>query len=557
MHSVLQPLEPGPVMSQYKSAIVQTFSMFCVVHETRSQQVIWSRDRALQQLLLSLVDDSFRATPEAWARYFLLAAQQEQLRGATLSEYQLQPLIDQLMTHSSKMAQQIRVIYTQMIARQTDPDIINFLRTPAPRAQKCLTAYLQPACLYSARHFYYTKIQSSSLRHRYALEDCFQIVSEQASQPLKLLRNFQVSQDQVKLKTYAEKAFRGILQNTVEYSMLKFESTWKLLRYLSKRELVKALQLKSFSEQEICHYALLWYCFKELYQTKQVRQNRLVPPTENQIQQIRDRYHQRYEEFNLVEPIQTALVVPHLEAIAQAVREYRHPNAVLSRMQQNSMLETPDPLLELIQIEQLAQVKAIAQAAFSDLPEVAQKTLRFWFGLNLNHAEILKLLGAELGLQKQYQLSRRIKQYRMMLLKSVIEKLNAELLEKLHNSKDTEKTMDDLLETIDAYLSDNCKNYFYEPLEIAVQKFRLNEKLLLHAYYQQHLELDQLKQQFSIASDAILPLLEILVQFLRSSLQQWIQSNLDLNLRPYNSINSKLNHLIETWLQTDAAFNFS
>jgi hypothetical protein len=526
-------------MSSYKTAIVQTFSMFCVLH---GDQPIWQRDRALQQSLLTLVDDSYQASSEAWARYFLWAAQQD--AGVDLADYSPPD-------RTPAITREIQVIYAQLIARQADPTVRQFLSAPLPQSEQFLSAYLQPCCWYAARQFYYTKIQPSSLRYSYALEDCFQIVSEQSSQPLKLLQNFKLEQDQVKLKTYAETTLKAILQNTLDHAVFKYESPWKLLRYVSKRELTRALQ--PATDSEITRARLLWYCFKEIYQTQQVRHNRLPPPSETQVQQICDRYRQRHVDLDLPAPISATMVIPSLEAIAQAIRTYRSPQAVLTRLEPEGM--TPDPMVELIQTDQLRQVNAIAQVAFAELPEVAQKTLRLWFGLEFNHADILRLVGAELGLQKQYQLSRRLKQYRIKLVKSVIEKSNVEMLEKLRTAPDPERIMEQVLTAIDDYLSGLCKRYFYDALESAVATFRVPDKLLLYAYYQQHLEPSELMCQFNLERDRILPAVETLLQGLRSQLQQWIQAVLDLNLCPYPSLISKLNLMIETWLQTEAVFN--
>jgi hypothetical protein len=536
-------------MSQSKAAIVEAFSRFCVLHETHPQP-LWVCDRMLQRALFILVDDSLRASPEAWARYFLLSAQPDHPElYVDLPECRLQPVIDAISDRAAQIGREIRVIYAQMIARQLESEVVNFLRSPNPQSERFLTAYLQTACWYAARHFYYNKIQGSSLRYGYGLEDCFQIANEQASQPLKLLQSFQIEQENATIKTYAEKALKGVLQETVECGLLKNESNWKILRYLSKRELVKALELNQ--NLQVSHYLLVWYCFKEIYQTKQTRQNRLAPPTDEQIQQICDRYNHRCSEFNLF-PLTVEVILPDLEAIAQMIRAYRAPNAVLSRIQLDTV--TGDPLSELMASEELRQMRAIAHQTFLELPELVQKTLRLWFGLEFNHTEILKLLGTQLGIQKQYQLSRRIKQYRILLLKAVTEKLNLEMLDKLRKGKEAEALINQLLEKVDAYLSEICKAYFYRPLDQVLEKFQPNEKILLQAYYRQRLDLLEIKQQFSITSDAILPIVEILIQFLRSHLSQWIQEMLDLDLTSCESISPKLNHWIETWLCTDATF---
>ncbi|NJK52652.1 MAG: hypothetical protein HC936_07175 [Leptolyngbyaceae cyanobacterium SU_3_3] len=330
--------------------------------------------------------------------------------------------LDRFVETAPEVNDGIWTIHDQLVARREELQTTDFLREPATIAHRLLSAYLQPSCWYAAQHFYSTKIAPSNLSHEYSLEDCFQIAAENATQSTKILQNFQIGRKNTTIRTYAEKTLEKMLARIIQLNTMRNDSTWKLLRYLSQKELTAALQADGYTNSKMAQSCLIWRCFKEIYQTRQVQQNQLPPPTELQLQEMHDRYRQRCKPYGITTAISAESILPNLEAIAQAVRQYRSSDAVLDRLLQETH-HTTDGLADLMRVEQVTQIGTIVAQSFAELPEVAQIMLNLWFGLELSHAEILRLLKPELKLEKQYQLSRQIKRYKKTLVLLLIQKI--------------------------------------------------------------------------------------------------------------------------------------
>jgi hypothetical protein len=538
-----------------KESIVREFSTFCIPQNCQGYRVPqWVSDRTLHRLLIYLVDHSLRATKDAWARYFLLTAQQhDRLLNLTISdlpECRLERWIDRLIEVAPEANQGMRVIHHQFIARQDETGVIAFLREPIA-AQKFLSAYLQSPCWYAARHFHSTKIAPSQLSYQYSLEDCFQIATEQTIQPVKILKHFQFERPNITLRTYAEKTLERVLQRSIQLKTIQNGSTWKLLRYLSQKELIVSLQAEGYSHSNLTSHTLIWRCFKEIYHTKQVKQNQLAPPTNQQIQAMGDRYNQRCKLYEIIEPIAVEIIPTWLETIARSVRAYRSSDAVLDRLWQDH--QPSDGLADLMRQEQITQVGAIVRQAVEDLPvrcfadtaRAAQITLNLWFGLELTHAEILQLLKSRLGIEKQYQLSRQIKRYKKLILVSILNQLNEQDFEVKAN------TMDCLLEALDEYLANYCKSYFYSFLQNHLQQLQSHEKLILYLHYQQHWEDKKIAEKFNLKSSISSRVVTLNLSF-QSCLKNAIQTNWGLDL---SHCDARLTNFVEIWLKESATLD--
>ncbi|MGV0027825.1 hypothetical protein [Phormidesmis priestleyi] len=539
-------------MSAGKESIVREFSTFCIPQNCQGYRVPqWVIDRTLHRLLIHLVDNSLRATKDAWARYFLLTAQQYDrtvnLTVSGLPECQLDRWIDRLIKAAPEANQGMRGIHHQFVARQNEAVVVDFLRTPISSsdpqgvaAQQFLSAYLQPPCWYAARHFHSTKIAPSQLSYEYSLEDCFQIATEQTIQPVKLLQHFQLERRNITLRTYAEKTLERVLQRIIQLKTIQNDSTWKLLRYLSQKELTASLQAEGYSQLNITSYTLIWRCFKEIYQTKQIKQNQLPLPTKQQLQEMGDRYNQRRKPYEIIEPIAQETISTWLEAIARSVRVYRSSDAMLDRLLQDH--QPSDGLADLMQLEQTTQVGTIVRQAFLGLPAIAQIALNLWFGLELTHAEILQLLKSQLGIEKQYQLSRQIKRYKKLLLTSILEQLNE------HDFEIQVNVFDRLTEALDEYLVDYCKSYFYPFLQNHIQQLQSHEKLILYLHYQQHWEDKKIAEAFNLKSSIPSRVITLNLSF-QSCLKNAIQTDLGIDL---SHCDARLTNFVEIWLKESA-----
>ncbi|MBD2306481.1 hypothetical protein H6G17_13280 [Chroococcidiopsis sp. FACHB-1243] len=132
--------------------IVQKFSTFFCFN---SKNCCWQAELQLEHSMQYLVQSDPDAKAEFWARYFL----------KVLREISLTPTF-----HSPHPTP-----HTQL------------------RAEKHISAYLQEACLWAAQK---THKRLSYLRHKYLLEDYFQIANLASCLPAKLLKTFNLEYSQ-------------------------------------------------------------------------------------------------------------------------------------------------------------------------------------------------------------------------------------------------------------------------------------------------------------------------------------------------------------------------
>ncbi len=537
-------------MNLNQPSVIQEFSTFWV--PTHHPSVLPTRvsDRWLERVMRELVGQYSQALPETWARYYLVLAQADDPQFMpTCVPMALPERLELLITHivglHPGLNQPVQRVHHYLVARQGELLVRHTLRHPMPVAQNFLTAYLQPTCWHTARRFYAKQLHLSSWHAPYSLEDCFQMAIERASNPVRLLQNFQFDRP-ILIRTYAEKALNGILREIIQLATFPCQqSTWRLLRYLSKKELVSALNAGGQSPETITQAKLLLASFREIYQIKQSDQIYLPAPTETQLRQIGERYAQRQAEFNLVEPIAEQNITTQLEAIAQTVLNYRSSDARFSRFLAD--IPPSSPWADLIQTEQALQVRELIKTSFLTLPNLARNTLSLWFGLELSQREILTLLGDQLGITQQYQLSRQIRRYRATLLITLLP-----LIRQLYPEETAighEPDLNQMLIALDPCLRQYYQTSFHIPLKFRFVNFLKHEKLLLSYYYHQCLACEEIASYLGIAKVDVLPQVECLTQILCSSLQRWLEIDLHLDLREYDFISTRLTVFVEGWLQ--------
>ncbi len=542
-------------MSSNQPSVIHEFSTFWVPAHHPSALPTRVSDRWLERVMGELVGQYSQALPETWARYYLVLAQADDPQFMpTCVPMALPERIDLLITHivalHPGLNQPVQRVHHYLVARRGELLVSHTLRHPMPVAQNFLKAYLQPTCWHAARRFYAKQLHLSSWHAPYALEDCFQMAIERASNPVRLLQNFQLDRP-ILIRTYAEKALSGILREIIQLSTVLPQSPWRLLRYLSKKELVTALQAGGQSSETITQAKLLLACFREIYQIKQLDQIYLPAPTETQLRQIWERYAQRQAEFNLLEPINEQEVTAQLAAIAQTVLNYRSSDARFSRFLAD--IPPSSSWADLIQTEQALQVRELIKESFLNLPRLARSTLNLWFGLELSQREILTLLGDQLGVTQQYQLSRQIRRYRATLLTGLLP-----LIRQLHPGEPAngyEPSLDQMLAALDPCLRQYYQTIFHIPLKFRFVSFLKHEKLLLSYYYHQCLACEEIASSLGITKADVLLQVEHLTQILCSSLQKWLEIDLRMELREYDFISTRLTVFVEGWLQNQGLRN--
>ncbi len=144
--------------------------------------------------------------------------------------------------------------------------------TDLPRLH--LFAYVQESC-YWAVYRLYQRLTNTSALTLYTLPDCFQIAIAEFP---KILARFEPSRG-ANLGTYSEMAFSGILKDQlIQRGAAEICSDWALLRKVSKKRLIEALQSNGFSPEVIQQYSLAWICFRELWVPEQYQQRSSHPP---------------------------------------------------------------------------------------------------------------------------------------------------------------------------------------------------------------------------------------------------------------------------------------
>ena len=551
--------------------IIREFSTFRILEDRNGRKIpVLKSDRELERIIDSLVSDAaLVANKDAWARYFLLVGRQNDpqlaasLSISAPSDCSLQHIIKRLVELAPEPNKEVQVVYLQLLARQNDQRIANFLNNPVPSAEKLLSAHLQKICWYAAKDFYEKRIQFSNLRYQYPPEECLQIASLRASEPIKLLKNFNFEYRRITIKSYAEKRLWGIIYDKIRSQNLEAKtkslSDEGILRTLAKKELIEALRVTNNHQLEITYYCLAWQCYKEIYQPIQINQNQLAPPTREQLQQIADRYNQRRQEFKISKAIGLDDIQVILKTCVQVVRTYRSSDSFTVRTHDDSSNLMSDPLNvmmqeeeTLMQNEEMSQVRSIVARAFAELPDVAQKTLKLWFGLGLTQSDILILLGQVLGLQQQYQVSRRINQYKKSLIKALFQELKEKYPDLFKDKNRIDEIITQMQEPIDECLRQYCINFFYQPLENRLQLFEQEEKLFLRLYYRQHLQEQQLGEQLQVLGSEVPTKLVKLEQSLQTVFKQWVETTLDVALGLCSSADQKLASFIKTWLQEHA-----
>lgn len=551
--------------------IIREFSTFCVLEDRNSRKIpVLKSDQELDRIIGNLVNSPVSGVnKDAWARYFLIVARQSDpqltasLNISASSDYKLEHIIKRLIELAPEPNQEVQVVYVEIIARKNDHRVANYLENSVPVAEKLLSAYIQKVCWYAAKDFYEKRMQFSNLRYQYPLEECLQIASLRASEPIKLLRNFDFTYRRITIKSYAEKRLWGIIFDKIRSQNIEAKtksfSDDGLLKTLAKTELIEALKIVDNYYLEINSYCLVLQCYKEIYQPRQINHNQLAPPTGDQLQQIAIRYNQRRQEFNLLKLANSDDIKFILKTCVQVMRTYRSSDSFIGRIQENSNNSTTDPLNKLIesedvlsQNEEIEQIRSIIARIFVGLPDAAQKTLKLWLGLELTQSDILLLFGQLLGVLKQYEVSRKIKQYKKPLLKALIQELSERYPKAFQPKNRLDQIISQIQEPIEECLKQYCKSFFYPPLENQLQLLKQKDKLLLRLHYRQQLHEQQIAEQLQISVVEVNNKLDDIKQSLQAIFKQWVETTLDIALNLCSSAGQKLASFIKAWLQDRA-----
>ncbi|HEY9621295.1 MAG TPA: sigma-70 family RNA polymerase sigma factor [Crinalium sp.] len=295
-------------------------------------------------------------------------------------------------------------------------------------AQGHLSAYLQETCYWAAH-----KMLASSINLPYKLSDCFQMAI--ADLP-NVLKGYSPSQG-ASLKTYASISFSNTIRDNLRQRQETNSRTdWGLLRKVSQRQLMEALESEGLSAENIASYRLAWTCFKTCYAPSEVSNTRrLSRPEAATWEAIATLYNQqRSRQLAADAPAATPeLIETWLKRAAGRIRAYLNPQMTslnIAKFDESSSGELLDdltdlsgesPLMVLMAEEdwqerqtQRSQINDILMAALQGLDPQTQRLIDLYYREGLTQQQLAEKLDV-----KQYTVSRRLSSAKEALLRSL------------------------------------------------------------------------------------------------------------------------------------------
>ncbi|MEA5593309.1 sigma-70 family RNA polymerase sigma factor [Rivularia sp. UHCC 0363] len=429
--------------------------------------------------------------------------------------------------------------FLKMLLIQYQPDcknVLNFNPGCIPTAKKHFSAYLQEACFKAAKDIHY---EFKYIKHKYSLEECFQIANVAASSPSKFFKSFNLERETINVEAYAIAAFKRFIRNQIYHQDLEARRTrfsnYGLLKDLSFRELNEALSAQNFHSEKIILYRLVWQCFHEVFQPTPNSLARTRNPSQNDFAAIASYYNQRCNQLNVNHVSATDITIQEmLLTCINAAKNYRTKQYFSFEEDYYDISDaTPSTWDILIEQEEWRQVQVIVDNLFTNMPQLCQIIFKLWQGLNLTQAEIANLLKSKYPeLQKQYQVARQIKRYTRNILKEFAEQWNQVNLEIYlscdHNIERIKSALDNCLESY-------CKQLFCSILDT-------NLKRIIHAN-QKKCDLDR---DLNSLMEIKLKLIELF--------QHELEQNMCLETNSLSVVNQKLVDFVNEWIEKQDDF---
>lgn len=288
-----------------------------------------------------------------------------------------------------------------------------------------LIAHLQEPC-YWASH----KAARYLSQSQYSVSDCFQLLLTQID---RVFLGFNPERG-ASLRGYANIALPRLIRDILRQRQdALLCSNWSLLRRVSKRQLLQALQQAGLSEAVLAEYRLAWVCYKACYEpAASAKGKALKPLTEAEWQAIATAYN-RERLHQLVAPsdnMTARSLEQRLTQTAAWVRALLYPpmaslNAtklgqdgvewqdMLSDSEHESLVGELIAQEEKAQLVQQQEVlNQVLEQAIADFPPEHQQLLLAYYQDQLPQREIAATLKI-----KQYTVSRRLTRIRESLLK--------------------------------------------------------------------------------------------------------------------------------------------
>lgn len=286
-----------------------------------------------------------------------------------------------------------------------------------------LAAYVQEVCYWAAH-----QLSSRTTHANISVSDCFQIAI--AALPI-ALKNYSPEQG-ASLKTYASLVFSNTIRDSLRQQRETDSRTdWGLLRKVSQKQLVEALQAAGLASDTIASYRLVWMGFKTFSVPGQAPGTRqLGRPTSEQWDAIANFYQtQRQQHPSPTPDVSFKQLEQCLLFCAKQVRAYLNPSVTslnLPKAEAGSGeiqddlpgKEDHSPFTALMLQEEIqerqaqrSQISSVLTTALENLDPELRSLLDLYGRQKLTQQEIAAQLGV-----KQYTVSRRLSSAREKLL---------------------------------------------------------------------------------------------------------------------------------------------
>lgn len=490
--------------------IIQKFSTFLSFGDKNSGKfLLWQADPRLERQMQGIAKTNLDAQADFWARYFLKIA-----KG-------IYPISDTVGENTSQF------VFSSVMAG------------------KHLSAYLQEACLWTAQKLYR---KLTFLRHKYSIEEYFQIGNSVANPPAKILGSFNFEYPQANIEGYAKtiiiRAVKNqIYQQDVEAKRTKF-SDYGLLKDLSNKELKESLAFANINQQQMNLYCLVCQCFNEIYQPSDGSISRsLEAPNQTQIQDITSCYNQRCSQLNWNIKLSTPEEIQEiLITCIRLAREYRTRRFVPLEDKDKNVTDFKPNLLDIvIEEEERNEIYLLVYRLFTELSDISQVILTLWLGLNLTQTEIAMVLQDKYPeLQKQYQIARQLGKISKILLKNFINEWNQVNPENLINDdKNTEYIKESLMNCLQLY----CQRRLVNLLTKIKNQFNRDEKVLILAKNNDS-SMEKLTKIFKNSTSEVSKRRVELRQSLELAFENELESTMHLNKNSLFAVKCKISEFI-------------
>lgn len=295
-------------------------------------------------------------------------------------------------------------------------------------AKMHLSAYLQEPNYWAAK-----KTIGKFTNSQYSLADYFQMANAEIET---ILKNFNPEKCS-SLKAYSTMAIpsrlKDILRQRKEADIC---TNWALLRKVSKKQFLEALDQAGLSPTLIAQYRLAWTCFKELYVQSQPGGTKSLPEPEPQLWEAIANLYNREQQNQLTQPTPqctTEKIEQWLTQAAIYVRIYLYPrvnslNLTISEDDSMTTLDLPDLSSDSLIAEMIAQedaqnqqnqqfqIQDILLKALQNIEAKTQEILKLYYQQGLTQPQIVQRLQ-----MSQPTVSRRLLKARESLLAALIQ----------------------------------------------------------------------------------------------------------------------------------------